>query len=387
MPLVRKRLDDRRKAVGLSIEKLAETVGVSRSTLGRWLYNGEEPRPELRPRLAEVLGVSLELLEELLSSTADEPLSEQRNPRSVATAAVQDLRADFEELSARYDTRPSASLIPQAQQQLTCLSTAAANAQRARTRRELYTLHADATILMGALVWDASQRSDLDSAKMYYEDARGTARTLQDRALEGYALLRLAYLELYGARRPREGFELASLAARTAGPASHALAAVAHLHAAEAQAMLGEGSVCARTLTAANQHLDKASDVDAYADLLAPSPVGRLTGACYLALGQYRRAQDALTATAKQLVDRPKSRSIAQGNLALAYVGSSDVEGAVDALHAALSDLEVSRGGGGLTIAATAVRSLRRWQGQTAVADVTDRLLALMAAPVSPRSL
>ncbi|MEV0442962.1 helix-turn-helix domain-containing protein [Streptomyces spectabilis] len=392
MALPRTRLDGRRRALGLTQGQLAEAVGVSLYTVQRWLSGRHAPQPHHLPRLAQVLKVSLQELDGFLGDESESlPPAELRrdhvlrHPRSVDFAAARDFRDDLEELSARYDTLPSASLLPEAQRQLTRLEATAAQAQRSRLRRELHTLHADATLLMGALVWDASQRSDLHSAGMYYKDAMGTARTLQDRALEGYALLRLAYLELYGARQPLRGFELAKQAARRAGPVSHALAGVAHLHAAEAQAMLGEERACTRALIAADYHLERASDADVHADLLSPSPVGRLTGACYLALGQHHRAQAILSGTAAQLVGRPKSRSIAQGNLAMAYVGAGDVDGAVEALNSALGDLEKSRGGGGMTIAATAVRHLRPWRTHTAVADVTDRMLALLAAPY-PRS-
>jgi transcriptional regulator with XRE-family HTH domain len=58
----------------------------------------------------------------------------------------------------------------------------------------------------------------------------------------------------------------------------------------------------------------------------------------------------------------------------------SRADEAAAALHMAIDVIEVSWGGGGLNIVFTAARQLRRWHQLSAVRDVSDRLLALMAA-------
>ncbi len=63
----RHRLAHRRKMVGLSQERLAEAVGVDRSTVVRWERAETEPQPWHRPKLAAVLRISLEELAELLA--------------------------------------------------------------------------------------------------------------------------------------------------------------------------------------------------------------------------------------------------------------------------------------------------------------------------------
>jgi transcriptional regulator with XRE-family HTH domain len=64
----RGRLVERRKTVGLSQEKLAEVVGVDRTTVMRW-ENGEfAPQPAQRPLLAKALAVSVEELHALLAA-------------------------------------------------------------------------------------------------------------------------------------------------------------------------------------------------------------------------------------------------------------------------------------------------------------------------------
>ena len=63
----REHLAQRRKAVGLTQEQLAERLGVERTTVVRWERGETQPVPWLRPRLAAALGVSADRIEELLA--------------------------------------------------------------------------------------------------------------------------------------------------------------------------------------------------------------------------------------------------------------------------------------------------------------------------------
>lgn len=67
----RTRLAQRRKATGYSQERLAELLGVDRSTIVRWEAADSEPQPWLRPKLAAALDVSVEGLRELLDDVGD----------------------------------------------------------------------------------------------------------------------------------------------------------------------------------------------------------------------------------------------------------------------------------------------------------------------------
>jgi tetratricopeptide (TPR) repeat protein/transcriptional regulator with XRE-family HTH domain len=64
----RRQLAQRRKAVGLTQEQLAERLGVDRTTVVRWERGETEPMPWLRPKLARALGVSADRIEELLAA-------------------------------------------------------------------------------------------------------------------------------------------------------------------------------------------------------------------------------------------------------------------------------------------------------------------------------
>ena len=63
----RDRLAQRRKALGLTQEQLAERLEVGRTTVARWERGEAQPLPGLRPKLARVLKVGADRIEELLS--------------------------------------------------------------------------------------------------------------------------------------------------------------------------------------------------------------------------------------------------------------------------------------------------------------------------------
>ena len=67
-PARRDRLAQRRKAVGLTQEQLAERLHVERTTVARWERGEAQPLPSLRPRLAKALRVSTDGIEELLAA-------------------------------------------------------------------------------------------------------------------------------------------------------------------------------------------------------------------------------------------------------------------------------------------------------------------------------
>ncbi|MEH0818548.1 MULTISPECIES: helix-turn-helix transcriptional regulator [unclassified Micromonospora] len=66
MAVKRHRLCQRRKALGYSQERLAEILGVERSTVVRWENAETDPQPWHRNRIASALGVTLEQLDDML---------------------------------------------------------------------------------------------------------------------------------------------------------------------------------------------------------------------------------------------------------------------------------------------------------------------------------
>jgi DNA-binding XRE family transcriptional regulator len=66
-------LAERRRAVGHTQEQLAALLGVERTTVVRWEAGETKPLPWCRPKLAEVLAVSLDTRQELLATPEDLP--------------------------------------------------------------------------------------------------------------------------------------------------------------------------------------------------------------------------------------------------------------------------------------------------------------------------
>src|SRR6202034_3323770 len=82
----RQRLVQRRKALGLTQEALAELVAVGRSTVVRWERGESEPLPSVRARLARALKVSADQLESLLN--AGDRRGDGATPRQLPAAAA-----------------------------------------------------------------------------------------------------------------------------------------------------------------------------------------------------------------------------------------------------------------------------------------------------------
>ncbi|MFF0809065.1 helix-turn-helix transcriptional regulator [Streptomyces albogriseolus] len=377
----------RRRTVGLTQEALAEHMRVDRSTIARWESGRTAPQPWMRPRLARLLRVDAERLNNLLTARSSPGTQGQGaldyallHPDRIDLLAVATLRTRFDDCASRYDRVPSAGLIAEAAAQLNRIDQLASGSSRGRVQRELCALRADACTLMGQLIWDASQRRDHATATTYYEQSAGLARHLRDTTLEAHALLRTCYVALYGAHDAQAGLTLAERAADIAARTSPALSGLALLHVAEAHAMLGSAPACERALANAERRLDRVDAGDAAAELVSPTQFGRLAGSCYLTLGDHRRAETLLVGTAEKLRDRRKSRAIVLGNLTLARIRQRDVEAGVASLTEAITELETTRGGGGMNIVFGAARELRPWRQESLVAEVHDRLLGLMTA-------
>nr|MDT0660635.1 helix-turn-helix transcriptional regulator [Micromonospora sp. DSM 115978] len=78
MALIRRRLVQRRKAMGYTQESIAEKIQVDRSTIVRWERGETDPLPWLRVRLANALDLPLESLDALLHDTVAEPMGHRR---------------------------------------------------------------------------------------------------------------------------------------------------------------------------------------------------------------------------------------------------------------------------------------------------------------------
>jgi len=383
----RHRLAQRRKAVGLSQERLAEVVGVDRSTVVRWERADTEPQPWHRPRLAAALRVTVEELAVLLADVG-EPAGRPderfdyvlRNPGSVDLVAAAYLRERVNHLDALYESTPSTLLLAETGQLHGQAVFLLEHTGPGSVRQQLHAAVADSATLMGQLVWDASQRRDHRATIRYFDQAIAAARRVRDVVAEANAELRKSYVALYGIGDPKIGLVIASRAAAASLEASNVIAGLALLHAGEAHAMLNDQHGCESALGEAADCFSRISPDDPAGLLFCPSQHGRLAGSCWLFLGEPAKAEPVLEQTRKILVSHRKASAIVLGNLALASIRQRNIEAATDRLHEAIDEVKATRGGGGLNVVFEAARELRPWRNEPAVQEVNDRLLALMAA-------
>lgn len=367
-----------------------------RSMVARWETGRRVPTPYWRIHLAAVLQLPAAELDRAAAvakarrasypeAAGALPSGERlrhvlAHPGSADLMSVAYIREQVRRLDEQYDRAPSTALIPDAGQHLGQISFLGMHARRSYVRRELYAAEAEAATLMGQLVWDASQRRDHDTAVAYFDQAVHAAQDRGDKAAEGLALLRKSFVALYGWRDPKAGLGLTQQTASTAVGASQVLTGLAMLHTAEAHAMLGDRRYCEQALQAAGAQFGRIQPGDPAIDLFSPSQPGRLAGSCYLFLHDAKGAAGILEETAQALQDQSKSQAVILGNLALAYIRLGALDAAVARLNLAIDVTERNRGGGGMTIICSAGRQLRRWRDSPEVQDVSDRIMALMAA-------
>jgi transcriptional regulator with XRE-family HTH domain len=387
MAVKRVRLAQRRKSVGFSQERLAERLGVERSTVVRWETAETEPQPWLRPKLAAALGVTADELQALVddvvvvqSESSDRMSYVLEHPSSVDLVAVAYLHERIRQLDESYDRSPSTALLGPAGQvhgQVTYLREHAANG---RVRRALFEVEAESATFMGQLVWDVSQRRDYEGPIGYLDQAVHASRQVRDPCAESYATLRKSFVALYGEKDPVKGRTLAQEAADVAQLCTPSLTGLSLLHVAEGFAMTSELKACEDALKKAEAQFDHVDDLDLAAGYYTVNEFNRLAGSCYLFLDLPERAQPILETTVRALADKKKSQAIALGNLTLSLIRQRKLDEAAYSLHQTIDAVELTRGGGGLNLAFAAGRELREWRSEPWVQDINDRLLALMAA-------
>ncbi|MBM7774310.1 transcriptional regulator with XRE-family HTH domain [Actinokineospora baliensis] len=365
-----------RRAAGHTQESLAAALLVARITVYRWEAGLTVPQAGMLPDLAELLSVSPAELDTLFATSSVDDRVQHGTPDQPSVA---DLRQVVEGVGHRYDQTPAASLLVIAGKALAQVTESVRGGARGRARYELCAVEAEAATLAGQLIWDASQRRDHHSAHAYFQQAVDAAEEIGDAAAAGAARLRMSYLFLYGQRDPRSGRDLTAHVADVAVGASRTVAGLAHLHNAEAHAMLGDASECEKALGRAETLLAGATGDDSRANLLSEGQFNRVAGSCYLELGDGLQARRRLQDAARVSGRSSKSRAIVLGNLALTHLRGGDVDASVAALHEAIDIIETTRGGGAMTIAFRAGRELRPWRASTRVHEVQDRLLSLFS--------
>ncbi|MCK9872402.1 hypothetical protein [Nocardiopsis dassonvillei] len=357
----------------LSLTALVKLTGLAQSTLSG-IISGKVELKNL-----DKINTALEGLSPFCQQVREAP--QESRPERVVNASSPPWSAhrdalDMEEcahalemLEKAYTTVPSTTVLAQIgplHGQLSQIMSAEHEAQRLRARSNL---------LMGQVLWDASQRRDIHTAIGHLDEAAVIAQAIGDHGILAHALLRRSFIPLYS---PTADPQLALVTARRAMITAHEdreLRALAALHVSEAHARL-------HSHFDAEQHLDHADALARGApDIDSGAWEGRrlrIAGSVYLELDQPSRAQSILEQAVHVLSDRPKTRGIALANLSLAHVRQQEIEGATSVLHHAMDLSRTTHAGGATPLIASVVRELAPWRTVPAVVDVQDRFIDLL---------
>ncbi|MCX4591224.1 helix-turn-helix transcriptional regulator [Streptomyces sp. NBC_01549] len=326
-------LAGRRKTLGYSQEKLAELLGVDRTTVGRWESGRIEPQPPQRRGLASALEVTLIELDALLPqprAASQEATGQQSSDHPGAGDPDEMIRREFlriltvsgalaalplDEAEALTDgvrrgapsdflrmnghlwqvyqlARSKGSVYPVVRDQLATLNEALAADTRGNSR-PLLNAAADLFQLAGEVAFDANRYTD---AAASYSLAASVSKDAGAYDLWACALVRHAYVDM-SEQRYRQAAQVLVAAERLAQRGDSILATRQWVAAVQAEAYAGLGD-----LTECERALGKAEEVR---DLTTGSTNGgwlrfdgtRLAeerGARYVQLGRLDLAEEAL---------------------------------------------------------------------------------------------
>ncbi|MFH8555779.1 helix-turn-helix transcriptional regulator [Streptomyces celluloflavus] len=278
-------LAKRRKTLGYSQEKLAQLLGVDRTTVGRWESGRIDPQPPQRRGLAIALEVSLQELDALLTplraagqeiaghQSSDPPNAGDSDemirreflriltvsgaltvlPIEEAEALTEGVRrgmpADFARMNSHlwqvYQlARSKGSVYPVIRDQLTTLNEALAGNRG--SARPLLSAAADLFQLAGEVAFDGNRYSD---AAASYSLAASVSKDAGAYDLWACALVRHAYVDM-SEQRYHEAVQMLGAAERLANRGDNSLSTrhwVASVQ-AEAYAGLGDLDACERAM-------------------------------------------------------------------------------------------------------------------------------------------
>ncbi|MCP9958668.1 helix-turn-helix domain-containing protein [Streptomyces sudanensis] len=361
-------LAERRRALGYSQERLAQAVGVDRTTVGRWESGRITPQPAQRRRLATTLDLSLRELDVLLSPPRAGQGAAGRQVDAVpsagdldemirreflrlltvsgALAALSDDEAqaltseflqaapsDFTQMNAHLWqvyrlARTKATLRPVIRDQLAALGRAASGSHP----RPLLHAAADLLQLAGEVAFDANRHTE---AAASYALAASAGKDTRAYDLWACALVRHAYVDM-AEHRNRQAVQLLDMARKlaergdTALPTRHWAASVQ----AQAYAGLGDLAACERALDHAEQvrELPPGSANGGWLRFDG-SRLAEERGARYVRLGRLDLAEKALGEALRQAALAPersfRRRGAVLADLAAVGVRRGDPEQAV----------------------------------------------------------
>ncbi|MFD7096991.1 helix-turn-helix transcriptional regulator [Streptomyces xanthophaeus] len=326
-------LAERRRTLGYSQEKLAELLGVDRTTVGRWESGKIAPQPPQRPGLAAALEVSLHELDGLLrppragsqeatgQKSSDPPSAGDPDemirreflriltvsgaltalPFDEAEALADGVRrgspADFARMNSHlwqvYQlARSKGSVYPIVRDQLATLNEALAGGRRGSSR-PLLAAAADLFQLAGEVAYDANRYTDSAAS---YALAASVSKEAGAYDLWACSLVRHAYVDMSD-QRYQQAAELLGAAQRVATRGDKSLSTRQWVASVQAEVCAGLGDLegCERALCQAEevQSLSEGSTNGGWLRFDG-TRLAEERGARYVQLGRLDLAEDAL---------------------------------------------------------------------------------------------
>jgi transcriptional regulator with XRE-family HTH domain len=213
----RPRLARCREAVGFTQEKLAEVLGVDRTTVGRWETGESTPQPHQRPRIAQTISVSLTYLDEILNGSGDGSTScassdDDQDPFGIESADEITRRShrlggsNVDEAKLTYlersidaaiwasEQRPPHELAPRVRDTRRWVDELLSGLQHPHQRERLYVAAVRLSGLLGALALDLGR---WPSARAYGMEAFQLAEFLGMPELQAWARATQSLIEYY----------------------------------------------------------------------------------------------------------------------------------------------------------------------------------------------
>lgn len=395
-----------RKAAYYTQESLAFALNVDPTTVGHWERGRSEPLPYKRPKLAKLLGISRERLEELLvegqperppaiiterdgertdTEVASDPMKRRTLMKwGVATTAASGFgiellgqigMADVRRLErttdrlCNLDHRHGGETLWRAGAAAAQEAGAMLEQGRYRTTvgQALLAATGNLQIRTGWLACDAGRH---DVARSSFTEALTISRQAGDPEIETRALAGLGFHSNL-AGRPREGQRFSGAAedaVRRVGPSSR-MTAVPLLHLAVANARSDDFSDAQAAISRARKALDadRGEEAAPWAAFMSPMEIDAVEATCAVEVGRSARAEQLLEQAIAGYSDGfTRNIALYRVRLAAARVQAGAIDGATEAAEDVLD-----------TIAA----GLDSWRVSLELGRVMDSLEAYRGAP------
>jgi len=331
-------LTQRRKAVGHTQESFAELLGIDRSTIVRWESGATEPTPAFRPKIADVLGLTLGELDRILteSCNARSPAEAPRSP-AVHTAlsltkasailghsngdasAMHAFRAADKKIGGGYLYRTVVDYLH------TEVAPQLFGASPSNSRRHLFSSAAALTEMAGWMAHDAGHDT---KAGHHFRRSLDLATVGEDSQLIAHILGSMAHLADHE-HQPAEAIALARRGSRTLTTPQPRLQARLLAIQARGHAALRQPRECVQLLTEAEAVLGH-SPAEASSPWISHFDEGSLaseSARCMRKLGDHQEARrQAERVIALRPTERTRSRAFGQLGLVAAHLAHGEPE-------------------------------------------------------------